>query len=194
MAKKEIKPIKMGIVHSKKSMYFDHAQRACDVINEKIIPALKELHLSLPTLDELAKWVQNGELFENAIANKISKKEGVNEVTNMMLRDMLHKEINTRVDNAISGRRFNGVSCNTNEIKIDIDAGVAVPNMETIEEKATYYLTTEEEITAYYRHKKALDALNEFFDGKACDLRSFFTVKNGRVYLRELADFSMFNT
>ena len=187
----EQKRIKIGVIFDRKNRLQDNAQKACNIINENIIPTLKDLHLSIPANEVLAKWVQNVNVFENSIANKLRKSEGVDDVTNRILHEMLFNEINKRVDDAMSGRRYNGCSCYADEIKIE--EGVAVVDMETITEKATYYLTTKEEIRAYHRHEKAVQALNEFFEGKACDLRNYFTIINGEVKMRTMANYFMFN-
>lgn len=169
--------IYLGFDINKNDRLRDAARRICDQLNDNVIPRAKTLGLDY-TLSELLEWAEDCELM-NAAYIKAATTESTG---NKHLDKLLYDKANEAVEAAgyYGGRSTAGESAKFVRLT---ENGEAVIDEEAAEEAAKVYLP-EHLKTAREKYLKAIEAINDFLQGRAIglvDVGSLFPVKDGKV-------------
>ncbi len=171
--------IKLRLDFQKSELIEKRTNDFVDFANEKVIPLLRKLEMSV-TKENVVKYSeQPQQLKVDFIAREIQSAN----VGNDYLERMVKKEAEARFNEAFSDTPYEGRNIIYSEFA-KIEKGMLCADLEAIQEAATVYVEDPAQLEAYDRHQKAVEALNDFFSGKAPDCMSlyhYFPVVNGVV-------------
>ncbi|SHE95219.1 hypothetical protein SAMN05444405_10488 [Bacteroides luti] len=171
----------------------DEAKEVALYINEKVIPQILELGIQPSNeviIDVLKEARITTELYNEMVEKDISKFDSRAVKSN--LRAKANKVLeNTKV--YFERAKYDIRGQNQYLRYLDIQDGVCIlseEGIESIKEGCRYYLESEDEIRAYKAHKKVVEALNEFFNGRIPMLwQTLFDVKNGEFIINPNANY-----
>lgn len=181
---------KIMIGHKLDSWYFNdyrsEAQRACDIANAQVIPALKEAEIPITleavrsgladrnyiveegvkiTLDKL-EYRNLPELLRKAVAEQ--RADELRAVVNCVPSNGVRLSTTSTPPKSVSRKESQFIKLNGETLKIDDDALLKLREI---------WIEGDEQCAAFEDYKKAVDALNKLFGGhllKPHDLYTFF--------------------
>ena len=182
-------------------LYFDYSKydntnhqlsNFAEKANRTVIPLMQSLGVEI-TLERVIKYAGNSEEFNTDFLESEKRKS---EVGNAYLLQIVEHNATEKFNNAFAAYIYDDFTTNRPELLILVGGKVCI-NEKAVKEFCTNYLQ-EGQREAYSRYLKAIDALNDFYRGKApdgyggYDVGSQFLVKDGKVFPNRLINFDYY--
>ena len=190
MKKAEERRIKLRIDFFKKDYIYKDVDNFVPIVNERVIPLMRELGLTI-IKDDVIRYAEDSDRMKNDFVQMEKTRSGLD---NPYLVGMIEKEAAAKFNELFLMNPYDDTRTFHPDV-LEFEKGLFEADDDMIKEKATIYVE-EAELEAYDRHIKAIEALNEFFCGKApdsYDLLSYFFAKDGVVHAgKDLVSYSQF--
>lgn len=178
--------IKLGCDYTR----FDVIEKILSDFSEKanntILPLMQELGVKI-TLEGVVKYAGCSDALE---ADYIEAEKVRSEVQNAYLLGLIEQNARDKFEAAFDKFPYDDFKTQYSDLLVLSREGVCV-NAKAVKEFCTIYLK-EDQREAYNRYLKAIDALNDFYRGKAQNgvfIGSQFPVKDGKVFPSQLINF-----
>ena len=148
--------------------------------NSRVIPLMEALGLEV-TKESVLKYADNSDLMRFDYIQKEVKTSGID---NKYLLNMVEDTARRKFVELFDKEPYDDRSTRYSDL-IKLSEGKLIIDDEALRESATVYVEDPAELEAYDRHMKAVEALNEFFNGKAPEggllFQNYFPVVDGVV-------------
>ena len=161
----------------------DFSQRA----NATILPLMRKLEMEI-TLERVLRYAGSSNVLE---IDYLEDEKAKSKVDNIYLLRLIEQNANAKFEEAFNKFPYDDFKTQYPDLLVLSREGVCV-NTKAVKEFCTLYLK-EDQREAYNRYLKAIDALNDFYKGKAIEsIDKQFGVKGGKVIPRELINFDYY--
>lgn len=148
--------------------------------NSRVIPLMQALGLEV-TKESVLRYADNSDLMRFDYIQKEVKSSGID---NNYLLNMIEDTARKKFVELFDKEPYDDRSTRYSDL-IKLSDGKLIIDDEDLRESATVYVEDPAELEAYGRHMKAVEALNEFFNGKAPEgglsFQNYFPVVDGVV-------------
>ena len=170
--------IKLRLDFDKRGRIEDSLNRVIEVANEKVIPLMKELNFDVSSVEKILRYASNSDLLKNDYVVRELELSGVE---NDFLQGIFRREIGGKFDELFLLYPYDDKETEFNYLlKMDKNGNLFFKQQDVID-TATVYVEGAE-LEAYDRHQEAVNAMNEFFKGKApASLNNYFISENGVI-------------
>lgn len=166
MKKQEKRRIEISFDFSKQESIERNLSDVVEVANERVIPLARELKFEI-SLENVLRYVSNSDEIKSDYIKRDVANSGLD---NKRLIQIVEKDAGRDFDELFLSSQYvyDDVTIQSEYAKfILLEKGVILLDDDAIREAATVYIQEPEELEAYDRQLKAVDALNDFFNGKA---------------------------
>lgn len=148
--------------------------------NSRVIPLMQALGLEV-TKESVLRYADNSDLMRFDYIQKEVKSSGID---NNYLLNMIEDTARKKFVELFDKEPYDDRSTRYSDL-IKLSDGKLIIDDEDLRESATVYVEDPAKLEAYDRHMKAVEALNEFFNGKAPEgglsFQNYFPVVDGVV-------------
>lgn len=182
--------IELRIDHDKRDYLSKRARDYADIINSEVIPTIAPLGLPVDK-EAVMRYAAD---FDAMRREYVEGRRAASEVEGDFLNLLAVKEAAADFDRLTRGRRYPDTTTRYPELVV-IDEDGAREDTAAVREAATVYVEGAA-LAAYDRHQKAVEAINEFFRGKAPEgwegLANYFPVVDGVVKAGSLINYNKY--
>ena len=161
----------------------------CEKANNVVVPLMKELCVKI-TLESVVKYAGNSDELN---ADYLDAEKAKSKVDNAYLLQIVERNAAAQFDEAFDRYPYDDFEPRYPDLLMLSKERICV-NAEAVREFCTIYLR-EDQREAYDRYMKAIEALNDFYRGKAQDgvfIGTQFPVKDGKVFPSQLINFDYY--
>ena len=161
----------------------------CEKANTAVIPLLQSLGVGV-TFESVIKYAGNS---DNLNADYIEIEKTKSQVSNAYLLQIVERNATDQFNEAFNSYPYDDFTTSTPELLL-LEGGALCINKEAVKEFCTIYLQ-EDQREAYNRYLRAIEALNDFYRGKAPDgvfIGNQFPAKDGKVFPSEHINFNYY--
>ena len=161
----------------------------CDKANSDVIPLMKSLGVCI-TLESVIRYAGNSDALN---ADYLEAEKAKSKVENAYLLQIVERNAAAQFDEAFDRYPYDDFETQYPGLLM-LRKGCICVNIEAVREFCTIYLR-EDQREVYDRYMKAVEALNDFYRGKAQDgvfIGTQFPVKDGKVFPSQLIDFDYY--
>ena len=183
--------IKLRTDFFKKNAICDDVDNFVLIANERVIPLMRELGLKI-TKEDVIWYAEDSDRMKDIFIQSEKDSSGLD---NSYLLGMVEREAAEKFNELFLTNPYDDTRTRYPDT-LKLEKGRFAVDSNAIEEAATIYIEGAE-LDAYDRHIKAVEALNEFFCGKAPDspisLFNYFPIIDGIVRAgKDLVSYSQF--